>query len=490
MFLIEMSLDTKRSEIKKLEDLAAQREALLKTNEKMLKEDKMRFDAFLKENATLAAEAMKQAELETKAKGDKMAEIKRINAQIIAIKSDLSKAEDRLYNCAQYKKFLDELTPQEWIDEQMAIKRKRQEERRKARRAQAQAEAAAAEAELAERIANESAAQQGGGSGSSASLSGSMGGTSSGAAAAAAAEKGAAASAAAAASGVSGSSSSRGGGGGGGGNQGAGSSSALAASLQRKGKGGDGASRSKVGAGARTEEDEADSSGEELPMYFTNPKQLLDIFTALEEKNLFLIQNSQETEEALEDLKRKFKETKEKKDEEVNQLKAQITRLNGLIAKEESRMALLQSKSKRATDGGGEKGQEVERLTEKVAEVYAACGFDTQGLTILEMLTSIEAKLESLITVVDRMDPKLVHEAERAREKDRRQNMRLEKLELQKRQQEERLQRSLERSKAPVTKRTGKPVMFRSRPLEKKNDEHDKSKATADEEDDIREFFI
>ena len=32
-------------------------------------------------------------------------------------------------------------------------------------------------------------------------------------------------------------------------------------------------------------------------MYFQEPQQLLDRFTALEESNLFLIQNSQETEE-------------------------------------------------------------------------------------------------------------------------------------------------------------------------------------------------
>ena len=44
--------------------------------------------------------------------------------------------------------------------------------------------------------------------------------------------------------------------------------------------------------------EEADtSSGEEPPMYFAQPSQLLDIFTALEESNLFLIQNAQETDQ-------------------------------------------------------------------------------------------------------------------------------------------------------------------------------------------------
>merc|ERR1719210_3101172 len=40
------------------------------------------------------------------------------------------------------------------------------------------------------------------------------------------------------------------------------------------------------------------SSGEEMPLYFEEPKQLLDVFTSLEESNLFLIQNSQDTEQA------------------------------------------------------------------------------------------------------------------------------------------------------------------------------------------------
>ena len=34
---------------------------------------------------------------------------------------------------------------------------------------------------------------------------------------------------------------------------------------------------------------------QEMPLYFQEPKQLLDIFTSLEESNLFLIQNSQAT---------------------------------------------------------------------------------------------------------------------------------------------------------------------------------------------------
>ena len=51
---------------------------------------------------------------------------------------------------------------------------------------------------------------------------------------------------------------------------------------------------------------------QELDLYFTDPQQLLDLFAELEEQNLSLIQNSQETEEALEEMKQTIKNTKRK----------------------------------------------------------------------------------------------------------------------------------------------------------------------------------
>ncbi len=48
-------------------------------------------------------------------------------------------------------------------------------------------------------------------------------------------------------------------------------------------------------------------SQEEIDFHFKEPGQLIRIFTELEEQNLSLIQNSQETEETLEDLKQSKK---------------------------------------------------------------------------------------------------------------------------------------------------------------------------------------
>jgi hypothetical protein len=64
------------------------------------------------------------------------------------------------------------------------------------------------------------------------------------------------------------------------------------------------------GEGEEAEYDEDYWNEDEEPLlYFKTPQQLLDIFAELEENNLALIQNCQETEETLEELKQKILET-------------------------------------------------------------------------------------------------------------------------------------------------------------------------------------
>ena len=120
MFLVQMSLDTKRAEIRKLEERAQQREEALRKSEQMLQEDEMRFEEFLKDNAQNAEAAMKKAEAETKSKQEKVQEIKKLNAQIAQIKAEMSKYEEQLDDCRKYQEFLDKLTPEEWVLEQKA----------------------------------------------------------------------------------------------------------------------------------------------------------------------------------------------------------------------------------------------------------------------------------------------------------------------------------------------------------------------------------
>merc|ERR550514_641349 len=81
------------------------------------------------------------------------------------------------------------------------------------------------------------------------------------------------------------------------------------------------------------EEMDADS-GDEVPLYFQHPKQLLDIFTQLEEQNLFLIQNSQETEQQLEEIEQKFQEAKHSQEHRAITLKENIVETERKILEE------------------------------------------------------------------------------------------------------------------------------------------------------------
>lgn len=90
----------------------------------------------------------------------------------------------------------------------------------------------------------------------------------------------------------------------------------------------------------------------ELPdkyqMFWTSPGQLMEIFGQLEEQNLFLIQNAQETEEALEELKAKFVETRERMEGESTALQQQIEALREAITVETEKARLHRDK---AVDG-------------------------------------------------------------------------------------------------------------------------------------------
>mmetsp|Transcript_17130 Transcript_17130/g.23649 ORF Transcript_17130/g.23649 Transcript_17130/m.23649 type:complete len:605 (-) Transcript_17130:110-1924(-) len=437
IFLVQMSLDTKRAEIRKLEERALQREEALRKSEQMLEEDALRFDAFLKENDEKVQEAIKRAEVEAKAKQDKVHEIKRLSAAIATIKSELNKYEEQLEDCRKYKDFLDKLTPPEYFKEQTELKAKRQAER-KARREEKKA-AHAKKLEEAQKAA----------------------------AAAAAAELEA---------------QENGGGAGGGGD------AAMEAAIMAAGMSSD------IG-GDEEEEEEEDEEEEELddiPMFFQRPQQLLDIFSQLEEQNLFLIQNVQETEEALEELKNKYKDTERVMETETDGLKLQIDNLqNSIKGEEEKSKALKERTNQNSMQALSGKEATLDDLSQKVTQVYERCGFEADAsVSSLQMLTNIEAKLEEYLSIIDQMPEDFVEVAEKLKEKERRQRAREEKLEQQRKEQERRVQRSLERAQAPVHKKQGKPLMFRSAPPQRKKKDEDNGPKKTDEEEELAAFLV
>eukprot|EP00210_Caulerpa_lentillifera_P004448 g4245.t1 len=395
IFLVQMSLDTKRAEICKLEERAQHRENALKRSEDMLEEDAMRFDAFLKENDTQVQQALKRAENEAKRKQEKVSEIKQLNTEITAIRSEVNKAEEQMEDFLQYKKFLDDVTPPEWFANQKQKREKNKEEKMEYWKRQCEAikkrkSDATASKNKAELEYNNARTQQ----------------------------------------------------------------EAEATKLLKE--------------PPKPTENELEDGEEEDESYFSQPQQLLDLYTSLEEQNLFLIQNLQETEEALDKNRTKLTETMNKMDSESDALQHQIAQL-----KQQRQLRLQRQKQTRNTlpfqpatfscTNQTQTSVPWESLESKLKEVYNQCGFIVdRGVGMLAMLTNLEMKLEDQLRTASVMPKDLIDRSERAREKERRKISREEKQAQQKREHEARIKRALQRAEAPAFKKTGRPEMFRS----------------------------
>jgi len=404
MFLVQMALNTKRDEIAKLEEKARLKQEALRKSEMMLEEDTLHFEAFLKENDEKAHSAIRKAELETQKKNQKIQEIKKLKQAIQLVHSKMSKLKEQLELCQQYKKFLDDLTPAEYYTEQLELKKQAREAKRKQNFEERFAKweeikrAIEAEAEAKEEEQREKFA--------------------------------------------------------------------AAGKVMRKKDSVKDQYLSKIPEPPKLENEPEvlpqDGEDEDIPLYFTDPHQLLDIFAALEEENLFLIQNSQETEQALEELNQNFNATRSQMESKTSVLKDNIKQLEAQIAAERAKAAMLQQDAKNSENKGGQE-QLLKDLNEKVKSVYIACGHDADANpTTLTMLTELEGKLEHLLSEMEKMDPEYVEAAEKSKEKERRERVRQLRMKEQQEEYEARLRRSMERAAAPIKKQSGKPAMTRS----------------------------
>merc|ERR1712166_1218870 len=200
------------------------------------------------------------------------------------------------------------------------------------------------------------------------------------------------------------------------------------------------------------------------------------------ERNLFLIQNVQETEEALEELKQKMSEKTEQLDKNIKGLNEKI-RLEQVKAEQ----------YRRRTSANTTTGNLVKllvALSEKVREVYRKCDFDGgEQMMTLDMLREIEGRLEGLLNEIKGLGEQKVKEAEKKKETERRNRVRRKKKEEQKKQYEERLPKSTARAKAEVIRQTGKQLMFRSPPLRQKRKKEVNEKQRDEEAEDVKKFF-
>jgi len=128
MFLVQYALEVKKQMMAKLAEETESEEKKLDSAEQQLEADAAKFDQFLKDNDRNSAAAIKEAEEQTMLKSEKTSEIKALQSEIATLRSDISKNEDALKELHTYRKFLNGLAPQAWLDkERKAFEGKKRE---------------------------------------------------------------------------------------------------------------------------------------------------------------------------------------------------------------------------------------------------------------------------------------------------------------------------------------------------------------------------
>jgi len=445
MFLVQMALDVKKAEIEKLDEKAASKEFALTKSQAQLEEDTVRFEAHLQSRMQKRELGKKDAEINAKRTHERRQKIKHLKQQIATVQVEIGKFKDVREECQRYKKFLEDLTPEEWKTRQAEIKKARKAKRREdfisarmdiymqkehADIAREERELADDEEQKQKRVHRNRKKKQ------------------------------------------------------------------QQEEEERREKEKDRLKREARRQRRRDEEERAIankytevSSEEEPELFFEQPMQLMDFFTELEEKNLFLIQESQDTEKRLDVMKSQNEKTKQEMEAKVNQLIEDITLLKKKKIEEEKQ---FEATKKNFDQTSTEKqDQELADLFKKVEIMFVACGFSTDNNPdTLAMLRDIESTLESLINgleEVHQVDESLTMRLEKEREKLRRDRMRERKQQEKERKNDERLASSSQRAQAPIAKHEGKRVMFRSPPLRQ---ERRVVKDTSEEEANARDHKV
>ena len=439
MLYARMGLQHTSEEIARLKRTLEAREASLAKAEETLEEDAVNFDVFLQSTETAATTAEKKAEVAVRAKAEKALELKRVRLLISSVAAEKAKLVETVGEYQRFAAFLDALTPPEFVEAALA----RQEDKRRALRAAALAEAqagwqarlAAKTAELEAHFAGERAAAVRVGRAYAMPDVPPL---------------------------------------------------ALAAMPPRP-------------ALEDTPVPELSEADLEIPMFFEAPSQLKEMFTKLEESNLFLIQQCQDLEQALEELAAQHAANLESMRRQNEALEDTASALQAKIRVEEEKVAALRGKAGGGSGGGGGEGaggggeggggalQLLERvqpvLHKRVVEIYERCGFKASASSdVIGMLTAMEAKLERLHARVQSLDPAYVAGKLREKERARRGRVMAARKAKDAALHEVRLAKMLERAQAPALKRPGKPVMYRS-VLPAKVDVVAEMAAAAEEED-------
>ena len=200
---------------------------------------------------------------------------------------------------------------------------------------------------------------------------------------------------------------------------------------------------------------------------FNDGKEMMEAFANLEEQNLQLILEIQQTQEQVEEQENALVAAKVKMENGMTSMKAandatrnEIERIKEASGRLEASISGSRSHQSMAAT--------LKNLQSQVAHVNSVCGLDGAGQDTIQMLTNIEKVAETVLKKLEKSDavlPEFASKLEKAKEKERRRKLRADRVAEEKHKSEQRSIKSLERAMRPVEKMKGKPIMFRSEPI-------------------------
>ncbi|XP_063301214.1 coiled-coil domain-containing protein 38 [Pelobates fuscus] len=207
-------------------------------------------------------------------------------------------------------------------------------------------------------------------------------------------------------------------------------------------------------------------SEEELELYFTAPKQLLDAFVDLEDQNISLTKYAQELDEDLKALRRKNQRKQKAEERKISILKEQVESLTEACIKKEKKVKKLKA-GMFSLDGSKPDTQAamLQTIKEKIAEVYKACIGEIQGpFDAMNMLAGIEHCFEEILEKLELMPPDILEVAEKRKLREQKKRAHVEKLKKEELYHEQRRLSTLQRALADTKRKEGRKLMIRSDP--------------------------
>ncbi|XP_069347454.1 coiled-coil domain-containing protein 38 [Eulemur rufifrons] len=411
-FLLEYTLSTKRNTIKKYEKSLATKERQLVKAERKLQDDAMAFEEFLRENDQRSVDALKMAAQETINKLQMTAELKKASTELQVVKSEIAKTEFLLNEYMKYGFFLLKLSPKHWQMEQ-ALKKAQ------ATKTNTILPKLVSKFSLHANKKDDTLEER---------------------------------------------------------------RRTSIVSEDSPHKSSQGKPLFKTPSQDKSDIAESVSSEDSLELfsddmdfdvdpvlYFKEPEELLQVLVELEERNLTLVQYSQDVDENLEDVNKREKVIQDKINSNIEFLLEHKEMLKANCEREEEKAAELELRSRLFNFGEfNSDAQEklIDSLSKKINQVYKVCIGDAEvgSLSAVQKLVKVESRLVELSDLIEGIPKESVEAIERMKQKERRQKLRDEKMREKQRHQEERLKAALERAVAQPKKKLGRRLVYRSKP--------------------------